>query len=298
MVQCTVSCQEQPDRFFLVLSVHQAYTYVTAGFVEMPLFEVVQYRLQGLLKQERGFLTTSEFRTMLHNAVTTISLAQLAHPHPEHLAIADHLTVLGSGSWPRLTSLNLSGLGLDSRSVAQLAKGAWPMLAELNISRTTLNAAALWHITQTPLPQLERLDLSFNWLDDEAVLQLVAADWPKLQWLNLRFNFLRANGTHALALSRWPLLKHLNLRSNLITHEATWKLAHANWPALEELDLSANPAVDIPGLVQGHWLQLQSLTVDSSVLSQDAVALLMRKWSRLHIKIKGKKLSTAAAALV
>jgi len=271
---------------------------VTAGFVEMTLFEVVQYRLQGLLKQERGFLTTSEFRTMLHNAVTTISLAQLAHPHPEHLAIADHLTVLGSGSWPRLTSLNLSGLGLDSRSVAQLAKGAWPMLAELNLSRTTLNAAALWHIAKSPLPQLERLDLSFNWLDDEAVLQLVAADWPKLQCLNLRFNTLRADGTHALALSRWPLLKHLNLRSNLINHEATWRLAHANWPALEELDLSANPAVDIPGLVQGHWLQLQSLTVDSSVLSQDAVALLMRKWFRLQIKIKGKKLSTAAAALI
>ena len=254
----------------------------------MSLLAVVQHRLQGFLQHHEEHITASQFRKMLHEAVSTLSLAHLAYPHSAHRSVPEHLRVLGNSSWPRLTSLNLSGLTLDATSAAQLVKGTWPSLTTLNLCHTDLGAEALAYIARSPLPQLDTIDLSYNWLDDEAVLWLTVAAWPKLQRLNLRFNSLHSGGVQALVCSDWPRLKHLNLRSNFVNREATLQLVHAKWPALEELDLSVNPGLDVPALVQGHWLQLQRLTLDDTVLSQEAVALLMSKWSRLQLNIIGK----------
>lgn len=226
-------------------------------------------------------LTSRMLRQEVHNSVSSISMAGLAE---QHFSLSQHSQILVGGSWPCLTSLDLTGVSLSSQSIAHLGQGHWPLLTNLNLSRAQLDPKSIRCLTQLNLRQLQSLNLSWNWLTDTAAVQLRKADWPNLRHLSLRFNLLRAPGVAAISRSSWPLLHSLNLRSNFLDSKATAQLVQGHWPLLEHLDLRSTRGIDLRKLKEGQWPQLQSIAVNSIVLDTEAVSCLLQRWPRLKIE--------------
>ena len=233
-------------------------------------------------------LRSSVLRQGVRNAVSRISLATLAGQNG--VSLYKHLRVLASGTWPTLTSLDLSGLDFTTQSsigsrscIGELCKGNWPALAVLNLSHAQLDRAAIYCLTEVKLPKLETLDLSWTWMDDDTAVQLQRAQWPGLQHLSLRFNLLRAPAVAAFT-SSWPMLKSLNLRSNFIDSIATEHLAKGQWPMLEHLDLRTN-RTDVWKLGAGLWPQLRTIALDVESLGSEGASWLRAIWPGLRIEL-------------
>lgn len=235
-------------------------------------------------------LRSSFLRQGVHNAVSSISLAKLAGQ--TDIPLYQHLEVLANGTWPKLTSLDLSGLDLTTQSsigspscMEQLCRGTWPALTALNLSHTQLDHAAIRYLTEVKLPKLETLNLSWTWLGDDAAVQLQRAQWPELRHLSVRFNLLHAPAVAAFT-SSWPKLRSLNLRSNFIDSTATAHLAQGQWPMLEHLDLRTN-RTDVWQLRAGLWPQLRTIGLDLSSLGSEGASWLLAKWPGLKIESGG-----------
>lgn len=252
--------------------------------VQRPAFVEVFLEHDGQGKYVHPSLKSSMIRQELQNRVSGVSMNPVANQCD--LSLYGHLQVLVKGTWPSLTSLDLSGLSLTDLNIAQLSHGRWPLLKFLNLSRSQLDSAAVQHLTKVHLPQLETLDLSWNWLDDQAIWQLQNSNWSYLQHLNLRFNMLRTEGIACLTRCSWPMLKSLNLRSNFIDGKAMDQLVQGKWLQLMHLDLRTNRGAYAQKVTQSPWSQLKSIALDDDKLDSTSMQLLLKRWPQLQTQTK------------
>ena len=88
-------------------------------------------------------------------------------------------------SWPHLTSLGLSGISLDPRSIRQLICLQSHRLEILQLRNAGLGAAAMFQIVQHSWPVLQLLDISGNWLRADGLAVLLQIKCSCLRFLHL-----------------------------------------------------------------------------------------------------------------
>ena len=186
------------------------------------------------------------------------------------LRCGSDLKLLLNHSWPQLTTLKLSGVSMNARSVStlikadltglqtldlshsklqlpavqQLANGNWQALSFLNLSgslkwaRLSPCKKACQFLRSSKCPALTALNVGNNYLGAPAIAKLLQADWPTLQVLDISCNCCDGKEfMDQIAQMPWTALHHVNLNSNALGVDDALHLGQARWPHLKRLDL-------------------------------------------------------------
>ena len=193
---------------------------------------------------------------------------------------------LAAGTWPQLTSLNLSGNNILGAEVAELAKGTWPMLQVLNLSpHQQWSSLLVQELAAASWTTLTDLNLSGAWLDAQETFHLQSAHWPHLTKLNLSECLKRWSYTLPLepgvsvqeqllvsyryvSAGCWPKLFELDMSCNDITAATMALLVKGNWPALSRLKLQRSARHFLGQLAAAQWPALQALDVSWNKVSE------------------------------
>ena len=223
------------------------------------------------------------------------------------------IAMLSKGSWPLLTSIDLTGSILDVKSICHLIKGKWTALKHLDLTSTQLDTETVRQLVEGQWPALQRLRLSLNPLMDAVTIsQLAKADCPLLDDLSLEYMPLGAAAARELVKLQLPCLRFLGLGSAKMDIAAMSELSKADWPVLWYLNLSCNNLcvgavvnlvqAHLPGLaslflrdagldsaamecmIQGNWPQLQQLHLSDNRLDVKALKRLVKgNWKKLYM---------------
>ena len=155
-----------------------------------PFTDVLQTapRLLQLL-DSRGLAalasSSKQLRSLIHAYVTRVSIIEQNGYGTEYQVT--ELEVFVNGGWTQLQKMNLKFRArLEPAAVAQLSRGSWPHLTTLDLSRNSLGEAAVVELVAGNWPALKTMNLSHNKLGTAALALLSQADWPLLDSIELR----------------------------------------------------------------------------------------------------------------
>lgn len=238
-----------------------------------------------------------------HSMVTAAAMQGLAGPEwsaLQHLDLsnavmkdfraygspAEACRCLAAGTWPQLTSLNLSANNITGAEVAELAKGTMPMLQVLNLSPVLQewSSSLVQALAAASWTTLTDLNLSAARLDAQETFHLQSAHWPHLTKLNLSeclkrcyklpqepdvsaYQQLLVSYRH-VSYGCWPKLVELDMSCNDITAATMALLVTGNWPALSRLKLQHSARHFLGQLAAAQWPALQALDVSWNEISE------------------------------